>query len=145
MMTSLASRGKPSRSPSVFGRDWADEDVKSEPARRQTQEKKTRGFIRVGSLNLAQFDNLGLNFVTFCKHSAEKLSKTIWTDPCGILDVNELKRESVLIRASDYALPISHLKWQALFGDRKTPKPSSIFGADFAVHYRRYGLRLAAF
>jgi hypothetical protein len=32
-----------------------------------------------------------------------------------------------------------------LFGYRKTPKPSSVFGADFAVHYRRYGLRLAAF
>jgi hypothetical protein len=29
--------------------------------------------------------------------------------------------------------------------DRKTPEPWSVFGADFAVHYRRYGLPLAAF
>jgi hypothetical protein len=95
--------------------------------------------------SLAQFNNLGLNFVTFREHSAQKLSKTIRTDPRGVLNVNELKRENVLIRASHYALPISHLEWQTLLGHRKTPKPWSVFGADFAVHYRRYGLRLAAF
>jgi hypothetical protein len=87
------------------------------------------------ALDLAQFNNLSLNIVTFRKHSAQKLSKTIRTDPCGVLNVNELKRESVLIRASCYALPISHLKWQTFLGHRKTPKPSSVFGADFAVHY----------
>jgi hypothetical protein len=97
------------------------------------------------ALNLAQFNNLSLNFVTFRKHSAQKLSKTIRTDPCGVLNVNELKRENVVIRASYYALPISHLKWQTVLGHRKTPKPWSVFGADFAVHCRRYGLRLAAF
>ena len=95
--------------------------------------------------SLAQFNNLSLNFVTFREHSAQKLSKTIRTDPCGVLNVNELKRENVLIRASYCALPISHLKSRTLFGHRKTPKPWSVFGADFAVHYRRYGLRLAAF
>src|SRR5215472_11412364 len=100
---------------------------------------------RAHALNLAQFNNLSLNFVTFRKHSAQKLSKTIWTDPCRVLNVNELKSENVLIRASYYALPISHLNWQTVLGHRKTPKPSSVFGADFAVHYRRYGLRLAAF
>ena len=95
--------------------------------------------------SLAQFSNLSLNVVTFREHSAQKLSKTIRTDPCGILNVNELKRENELIRASYYALPISHLKSRTLFGHRKTPKPWSVLGADFAVHYRRYGLRLAAF
>jgi hypothetical protein len=73
------------------------------------------------------------------------LSKTIWTDPCGVLKVGELKRENVSIRASYYALPISHLKWPTFLGHGNTPKPLSVFGADFAVHYRRYGLRLAAF
>ena len=95
--------------------------------------------------SLAQFNNLSLNFVTFREHSAQKLSKTIRTDPRGVLNVNELKRENVLIRASYYALPITHLKWQTLLGHRKTPKPWSVFRADFAAHYRRYGLRLAAF
>lgn len=66
-------------------------------------------------LNLAQLNNFSLNFVTFRKHSAQKLSKTIWTDPCGGLNVNELKRENVLLRVSYYASPISHLKWQTLF------------------------------
>jgi hypothetical protein len=97
------------------------------------------------ALNLDQFHNLSLNFVPFRKHSTQKLSKTIWTDPCGVLIVNELKRENVSIRASYYALPISHLKWQTVLGHRKTPKPWSVFGADFAVHYWRRGLRLAAF
>jgi hypothetical protein len=73
------------------------------------------------------------------------LSKTIRTEPGAVFNVNELKLEYVSIRASYYAPPVSHLKWQTLFGYRKTPKPSSVFGADFAVHYRRYGLRLAAF
>ena len=97
------------------------------------------------ALKLAQFNNLSLNFVTFRKHSAQKLSKTIWTDPSGVLNVNELKRENVLIRASHYALPISHRKWPIVSGHKKTPKPRSVFGADFAVHYRRYALRLSAF
>ena len=69
------------------------------------------------------FHNLGLNFVTFREHSAQKLRKPIRTGPRGVLNVNELKRENVLIRASYYALPISHLEWQTLFGHRKTPKP----------------------
>ena len=97
------------------------------------------------ALKLAQFNNLSLNFVTFRKHSAQKLSKTILTDPSGVLNVNELKRENVLIGASYYALPISHLKWQTVLEHRKTPKPWSIFGADFAVHYRRYGSRARDF
>ena len=67
------------------------------------------------ALNLAQSNNLSLNFVSFRKHSAQKLSKTIWTDPCGVLNVDELKRENVLPRASYYASPIRHLKWQTLF------------------------------
>jgi hypothetical protein len=95
--------------------------------------------------SLAQFSNLSLNVVTFREHSAQKLSKTMRTDPGGVFNVNELKLENVLIRASYYAPPISHLKWQTLFEYRKTPKPSSAFGADFAVHYRLYGFRLAAF
>jgi len=97
------------------------------------------------TLNLAQFNNLSLNFVSFGKHSAQKLSKTIGADPCGALIVNELKRENVSIRVSYYALPISYLKGQTVLGQGKTPKPPSAFGADFAVHYGRYGLRLAAF
>src|SRR5215831_1761016 len=88
--------------------------------------------------------NLSLNFFTFPKHSAQKLSKTIWTDPCGVLNVSELESENILIRASYYTLPISHLKWLTVSRHRKTPKPCSVFGADFAVHYRRYGWRLAA-
>src|SRR5215831_5598417 len=41
-------------------------------------------------LRLGQFNDFSLNFVTFRKHSAKKLSKTIWTDPCGVLIVSEL-------------------------------------------------------
>ena len=94
---------------------------------------------------LGQFHNLSLNFVTLRNHSAQKLSKTVRTDPRGVLNVNELKLENVFVRASYYPLPISHLKWQAILGDRKTPKPWPAFGADFALDYRRSGLRLAAF
>ncbi len=94
---------------------------------------------RAQGAHLTQFNNLGLNFVTFRKHSAQKLSKTVWTGPCGVLNVSELKRESVLIGASYYGLPVSHVKWQALLGQRKTPKPQTVFGPDFALHDRRYG------
>jgi hypothetical protein len=90
---------------------------------------------RAAVQRLAQFNNLGLNFVTFRQDSAQKLSETIRTDPRGILNVNELKRKNVSIRASYYALPIAYLKWLTVFRHRKTPKPSSFFGAEFAVHY----------
>jgi hypothetical protein len=47
------------------------------------------------------------------------LSKTIRTDPCGVLNINELKPENVLFRTSYYALPVSHLKWQTVLDTEK--------------------------
>jgi hypothetical protein len=93
--------------------------------------------------NLAQFNNFSLNFVTFRKHSAQKLSKTIWTDPCGILILNELKRENVLIRASCYALPNQSPEMADPFWTQKNAKAMVHLSSGFCSSLP--ALRLAAF